>query len=219
MISKQNTKFYLFGDDNNDLLKTNKNNHTSEYVNDLLANSVTCLINKPTRITSSTNTLIDHIHTNDLNLSLLHGINISDLGDHNGLFLIISEFKNIKKGKFNADETLVRDMKNFNTEKFVEDLSVKLINYKVDDTTSTNEQFENFLSLFTSVVNAHAPLRIQGRKEQKLQKKPWLSSALLKSIKLKTKCMQIFKKGAMNKNLFLTNHTGNRAIEKAKQNH
>ena len=63
-------------------------------------------------------------------------------------------------------------MKIFNTEKFVEDVSVKFINYKVDDTKSINEQFENFLSLFTLVVNAHAPQHIRSRKEQKLQKKP-----------------------------------------------
>ena len=54
--------------------------------------------------------------------------------------------------------TLIRDMKNFNFEKFDEDLFAKFINYKKDDTKSISEQFENFLSLFTSVVNAHAPL-------------------------------------------------------------
>ena len=103
MISKQNTKFYLLGDYNIDLLKTNKNNDTHECVNDLLARSVNCPISKPTRITSSTNTSIDHMYTSDLNSSLLSGINISDLSDRNGVFLIMPEFKNIKKGKFNAD--------------------------------------------------------------------------------------------------------------------
>ena len=73
---------------------------------------------------------------------------------------IILEFKNIKKGIFNAHEIVIRNMKNFNTEKLVEDLSVKFINYEEDDTKSINEQFENFLSLFTSVVNAYAPLCI-----------------------------------------------------------
>ena len=57
----------------------------------------------------------------------------------------------------------------------------------MDDTKSINEQFENFLILFASAVNAHAPLRTRSRKEQKLQKKPWLSSALLKPIKIKNK--------------------------------
>ena len=65
--------------------------------------------------------------------------------------------------------------------------SAKFINYKVVHTKSNNEQFEKFLILFTSAVNAHAPLRTRSRKEQKLQKKLWLSSALLKSIKIKNK--------------------------------
>ena len=89
MISKQNAKFYLFGNYNIDLLKTYKNNLTHEYVNNLLPSSVTCRINKPTRITSSTDTLIDQIYLNDVDLSLLSGINTSDLSTYNGVFCII----------------------------------------------------------------------------------------------------------------------------------
>ena len=80
MISKQNMKFLLFGNYNVNLLKTCKNNYTCEHVNDLLASSVTCLnINKPTTITSTINTLIDHIYTDDLDSSLQSGINISSV--------------------------------------------------------------------------------------------------------------------------------------------
>ena len=57
----------------------------------------------------------------------------------------------------------------------------------MDDTKSINEQFETFLILFTSAVKAIASLRTRSRKEQKLQKKPWLSFAQLKSIKIKNK--------------------------------
>ena len=89
MISKQNAKFYLFGNYNIDLLKTYKNNLTHEYVNNLLPSSVTCGINKPTRITSSTDTLIDHIYFNDVDLSLLSDINIIDLSTYNGFFFNI----------------------------------------------------------------------------------------------------------------------------------
>ena len=38
-------------------------------------------------------------------------------------------------------------MKNFHIEKYVEDLSVKFIDYEVDDTIPINEQFENFFEL------------------------------------------------------------------------
>ena len=48
-------------------------------------------------------------------------------------------------------------MKNFNLEKFVEDLSAKFIYYKVDDAKSINEQFKVFLSLFFSVVTLLRP--------------------------------------------------------------
>ena len=113
-------------------------------------------------------------------------------------------------------------MKNFNTEKFVENLSLNFINYKVDNAKSINKQFENFLSLFTLVVNGQAPLPIRSRKEQKLQKKPWLSSALLKSIRIKNKIYANLQK-RYDKQQFISyksyRNALNRAIEQAKQNY
>ena len=44
----------------------------------------------------------------------------------------------MRKGKFNADEILIRDTKNFDIEKFVKDLSANFTNCKVGDTISIN---------------------------------------------------------------------------------
>ena len=49
----QNIKFYLFADCKVILLKTHNSNYIHEYVNDLLASSVTCLINKPSKLQDS----------------------------------------------------------------------------------------------------------------------------------------------------------------------
>ena len=80
----------------------------------------------------------------------------------------------------------------------------------MDDTKSindNNEQFETFLILFTSAVNAIAPLRTRSRKEQKLHKKSRLSSALLKYIKIKNKMYANVQRSMMSNNLFLANDT------------
>ena len=95
-----------------------------------------------------------------------------------GCFLLHQSLKISKKGNLTLMKYALRVMKNFNIEKFVEDLSVKFINYKVEVTKSINKQFEHFLSLLASVVNAYALLRIRSRKKQKLQKKRWLFSLL-----------------------------------------
>ena len=91
--------------------------------------------------------------------------------------------------------------------KFVEGLSAKSTNYKEDDTKSINEDFKNFLNFF-NVLQWLMPKHSKHTKqnEQKLQKYPWfftaltkkfskernhgcLAPALLKSIKIKHKCI------------------------------
>ena len=44
-----------------------------------------------------------------------------------------------------------------------------------------------FWKKFNSILNIHAPFRLQTRKESKLSKKPWLTNGILKSIKTKQK--------------------------------
>ena len=72
------------------------------------------------------------------------------------------------------------------------------------------------------MVNGQAPLPIRSRKERKLQKKPWLSSALLKSIRIKNKIYANLQK-RYDKQQFISyksyRNALNRAIEQAKQNY
>jgi len=48
----------------------------------------TCFIDKPTRITKHSTTLIDHIYTNDVKHSFVSDIIIDDLSDHLPIFAI-----------------------------------------------------------------------------------------------------------------------------------
>ena len=43
----------------------------------------------------------------------------------------------------------------------------------------------NFLHDFCKMVNQHAPLRPQSRKERKLNSKPWINDKILKLIRTK----------------------------------
>ena len=45
----------------------------------------------------------------------------------------------------------------------------------------------NFVDGFADIVNAHAPLKIRNKRQQKQKLKPWLTKAILKSIKTKNK--------------------------------
>ena len=85
-----------------------------------------------------------------------------------------------------------------------------------------NDQFEEFVKLFTDTVNFHAPRRRATRKEKKLKSKPWLTQGLLKSIKLKNKMYKQFLMHPSNYQFDKYKkyrNVLNRAIEGAKRNY
>ena len=83
-LRMENKLVYLMGDYNIDLLNSKKHDLTNEFVDVLYCNEFLPLISRPTRITSTSATLIDNIFTNnhdDLNCSL-NGILVADISDH-----------------------------------------------------------------------------------------------------------------------------------------
>ena len=140
-------EFYLLGDFNIDLLQSHCNQIIKTYADNLLGYSVKCCINKPTTISVSTKSLLDHIHTNDFNCSLFSGIALCDISYHLQTFIFIKDIKYIKK---KSEEFYIRDMKNFSVELFCQDLHVT-------ESHSPHDQFEEFVKLFTDIVNFHAP--------------------------------------------------------------
>ena len=65
-IQKDNKKCYIMGDYNINLLNYDLHTATAEFTDMMYANSFVPLINRPTRITESSATLIDNIFSNDL---------------------------------------------------------------------------------------------------------------------------------------------------------
>ena len=80
---------YVFGDFNLNLFKCNDNN-VSDYVNLMYSFSLFPFITKPTRITSTSATLIDHMWSTQLAENVGNFIIQTDISDH---FPILSQFK------------------------------------------------------------------------------------------------------------------------------
>ena len=78
-INKDNKIGVIMGDMNIDLLKCNCHNKTNEYLDNLFSYGFIPTISKPTRVTRSSATLIDHIYTNDITLRYTSGIIITDV--------------------------------------------------------------------------------------------------------------------------------------------
>ena len=147
------------------------------------------------------------------------GIALCDISDHLPTSIFIKDIKYTKK---KSEEIYIRDMKNFSEELFCQDFFIQLGDLHVTKSRSPHNQFEEFVKLFTDIVNFHAPRRRATRKEKKLKSKPWLTQGLLKSIKLKNKMYKQFLMHPSNYQFDKYKkyrNVLNRAIEGAKRNY
>jgi hypothetical protein len=70
------------GDYNLDLLKVDTHLPTNNFIDLNFAHTFIPLINKPTRVTPTSATIIDNIYTNKPHCTFTNGIIISDISDH-----------------------------------------------------------------------------------------------------------------------------------------
>ena len=159
------------------------------YLNMLASHGAEMLINKATRVTSTTATVIDHILTNVTQYSITPGVIRYDLTDQYPIFVKACNFCNNSRTR-HAVKTY-RTFKHFNPESFIEDLHPKLEyffeNLEEVNAENLNAVFDQFYSLITETINHHAPLRKLSRKQKRLSMKPWITKGLLISIKNKQK--------------------------------
>ena len=137
------------------------------------------LINKPTRVTAKTATLIDNILTNSFfERSLKKGLIKTHVSDHFPIFASI----NISKNKLNiSKETMItrRIFSERNKVNFKNDL--RQIEWEaLNRNVKTNTMYENFSNEFLTLYDKHFPL-----KEYKVKNKdlvtPWITKGMKKS--------------------------------------
>ena len=206
---------------NVDLCQGNNNYETNRYIDTMIGCYVKCIINKPTRITPTSKTLLDHVHTNNTLSScyLTCSISLCNVSDHYGTFVIIPD----KKTKLKVDYLIfIRDFKRFHLECFLEDLSSQMNFLHVSDSENVNELFDTFVDKFAKIVNNHASLKKASRRESKLKSKPWLFPGQLKCIKRKNRMFKLIHNKfspELRQKYKKFRNTLNRAIGHAKQNY
>ena len=188
-------KFVLLGDFNINLLDT-CDNSTTNYFNMLISHFVMPVITKPTRVTPSSHTLIDHIYTNTINLLSSTFILLSDITDHFPVMCTISGMNVGPKTKIK----MRRDMKNFCSDSFRSEIESMCDNYMGVSLTKENFNLslDSFIGHLKWLINKHAPLRPLSRKENKLFSKPWITRGIRRSIRHKN---NMFKKMYLQGNL------------------
>ena len=196
-VQKENKLFYLLGDLNIDLFKHDVHRPTSEFLDIIYSYNVYPLVTKPTRVTASSATLIDHILSNNIDVSYGHaqGILCTSISDHFAVFHIAGNMSTSKLTQ-PVSPKLTRDMRRKNIEKFSTEM--QKINWNnllcINDTQSAYSPFHKMLS---DVYDKCFPYKKFDKPYY--NKKPWLTLALKESIKTKNKLYVTSTKGSNKK--------------------
>jgi len=119
VLNDEKYTYFVCGNFNINLMHYSKVKCVTDYV-DML--SCKLLIDKPTRITKHSSTLIDHIYTNDDKSSIASGIIIGDLSDH---LLIFAIGKKTSPQKVYSKRKVIK-INGINAEHFIADLQSRL---------------------------------------------------------------------------------------------
>lgn len=129
------------------------------------------LITKPTRITKSSKSLLDHYVTNAPEKIAKTDVIQTGMSDH-GIIFGIRKINYVPPSKSKPKIIEMRNMKRFNEQQFVEDLGKQpwhLIALKPD----TEAMWSCWKMLFLEVLDRHAPVQ---HKKLRRQSVPWLTS-------------------------------------------
>ena len=173
---------YVIGDFNINLFNSDTHALSGEFLNIMFSSGLFPVINKPTRITNSSATLIDNIFCNFIDTKLLlNGIFLSDISDHLPIFCISSCMDN----KVGPETVKKRSLSERNVHNFIRELGIM-------DWTAVREQtdcqaaFSLFYTSFKEIYNKCFPLKFI-KLDQYKNRKSWLTSGLKSSIKQKNK--------------------------------
>ena len=193
-LDKKNKPCYIMGDFNIDLLKYNKCNFSNQFFNQFSSSGYRPLITRPTRITSSSATLIDNIFTNNLlGIENLNGVLINDISDHLPIFSI-TKYNALDKSKTPASSKFISRLI---TQSSLDSFTDKL--KKIDWITTIQENdptksLQAFLKILCELYDKYFPVKISKRSNIKRLNNSWISKGLKKSSKTKERLYKKFLK-------------------------
>ena len=175
-IFSQSTHVYFVGDFNIDLM--NPDDLGSDFINTCHLNSYSPLITSPTRITTDSATLIDHIWTNQL-YDCFSGILDCLATDHYPVFTKIKinlQLNQTVRKKF-------RDHSEVNINKLLDEINNGILNTNTD-VNDINLETEFFSNKLYELYNKCCPIKEKNISFKRLQK-PWITDELLDRINIK----------------------------------
>ena len=175
-------EFILMGDFNIDLNACTN----SKFLNMLQIFDLTQFVREPTRVTQTSETLIDHVYSS-------HPENITDcfvsnlsISDH----FPICFSRKINSGipKNNHNTASYRSFKNFNEVDFLSDLTHDLDTF-FNDQETVDTDMTVFSSLLINSLDKHAPIKSKRVKTKRLP--DWFTTDIRKMQKLRDRCKRL----------------------------
>ena len=189
VTEKEKNKHFIMGDFNVDLMKIDDDSNSSNFFDTFTSNLFVPHIVHPTRVTSTTKTLIDNIFSNTTRFNEGVSGNLTvTLSDHLAQFLIIPESFNHKK---NPNNLYTYNTKNFNEEKFMNDVAQIewTITKLIERTQDPNVALDDIQEKVNLLILEHLPRRKMTPKEIKRKLNPWMTNEILRKIKKGIKLM------------------------------
>ena len=142
--------FVISGDYNVDLLKHEIKQTVNDYINAVHTEGCFNIINKPTRITDTSATLLDHVYTNVSQNISSRGILTFEILDHLPTFCSLTSKPILKQEK-----NLIRDMNKFDMTKFLDDVYslTQELNDTYNDDFNPNNAINQLLDKFSNLIN------------------------------------------------------------------
>ena len=168
-FSQSDKTIYIMGDFNINLLNAETCNFTKEFLSTLQSYSFIPTIDKPTRVYSSSATLIDNIFTNKYCGKITSGNIISDISDHYSQFCLTESSCETDFPK----KTMIPDFsrfseKDFNSELAQVDWGLLLVRTQ----GNIDIAFSKIYNKLNKLVNKHAPLKPLSKRKFKQSLKP-----------------------------------------------
>jgi len=189
LLSVVNSNRYLCciaGDFNIDLLKADTHAPTADFTNCIFSHSFFPTINKPTRITEMSATLIDNIFTNfSSNYNLIPSIICSDISDHLPILLNLTLKMPIEPARYIKKRIYSEP----NKQNFITKLQT--VNWEIGEPDSKHLNpdimYSSFINNFTNVFDTSFPITKINTSKKHAPRKQWITAGLAKCCNTKAK--------------------------------
>ena len=180
-------KCFIVGDMNIDLKSPSQ---ISKDLTDVLkSNAMKSLITQPTRCQLKSQTLIDHIYTNIGNHTINSFVVQEKISDH---YPVVAEMVATKARGPRSEPKKVQRFLDINNDEFYAEAAALFNPAHLPELSrkNFNHSFDTFIAKIRSLQQNYSKVKVTSRRKRKLGKRPWITPAILKSIRTKNKLYQ-----------------------------